>query len=178
MVRWGGKKKKKKSQKGFHFLIGTKSLGVTHTITCTHTETQHTATQTCRQMWRHTHTHSHRKGSEWSSNLLAATIHCDQSSNAICSCCRTGHHMVAVTGWLGLNQKWKQQEIKWIARFPPVFCVTDWIQPITSQAPKTFQWHVLVCRIFVVGPHNDTSHFLTPVLCEHLLLLSDPESLQ
>lgn len=174
MVRWGGKKKKKNSQKEFHVLIGNKSLGVTHTITCTHTDTQHTATQTRRQMWRRTHTHSHRKGSEWSSNLLAATIHCDQSSNAICSCCRTGHHMVAVTGWLGLNQKWKQQEIKWIARVPPVFCVTDWIQPITFPRPQ----NLAITRLSLRYLCGWASHFLTLVLCEHLLLLTDPKSLQ
>lgn len=121
----GSLRGKKKTHNGFHFLIGNKSLGVTHTSTDTH---RYTNTQPHRHAAKLNNTHTHNKGSERNSNLLAATICCDQSNNAICSCCWTGHHIEAVTGCLRPNQKWKQQEINKIASNPHVFGVTDWAQ--------------------------------------------------
>lgn len=115
--RWSNKRKwfavgeKKKSHNGFHFLIGNKSHRVTHTHTQIHIDVDARA---------NTATHS-QTGVREKSNLLAATIRCDQSSNAICSCCWTYRHMEAVTGWLRPDQKWKQQETKSIAWIPPVF---------------------------------------------------------
>lgn len=70
-------KKKKNPTMNFISLLET-----SHSGSCTQTQA-HTDTQVHKQT-QHTNTHKNR--SERSSNLLAATIRCDQSNNAICSC--------------------------------------------------------------------------------------------
>lgn len=107
-------------------------------------------------------TYTHRQGSERSSNLLAATIPCDQPSNTICSYCWTAHHMEAVAGWLWPTQKWKQQEIKRITwmlpEFGPALVSHTKHKPIISYSLNFKICTLLyIYSISVHGLYNNTS---------------------
>lgn len=162
--RWSNKRKwfaggAGVSHNGFHFLIWKNSLRVTHTSIGTH---RYTSTQWHRHKAKKTHT----KGSEGSGNLLAATIGCDQPSNAICSCCWTAHHMEVFTGRLWPSQRWKRQEIKGIT----------WISGLTERTQTRYlpKQPNCVYSCTVCGATKNICHWMkwTSMTLNLLLLLS------